>query len=279
MQKFNGVKIGVLCCIVMLFNSSCKKMVDNIQNNIETKKVVFTDAAISQMNFLSAYNIFDKASKNVTKSLIVDSAHVRRNGDTLFIDYGTSFVTCPDGHQRKGKMTAIFSDFARYDQAGTIVNITVEALCDNEYSLSGTIRNTNQGLFAGRTRYEVIANSGTTLTGPNGAMHFVAGYYVEWDRNNTPDVNDDKLYILTSSSSTGFVTNGADYTMSVATQVIMDNSCQYKLIEGRLQLTSTNFPEPSFIDFGNGTCDNQVQLIINTNGIPTTLDYTIDQLF
>ena len=88
------------------------------------------------------------------------------------------------------------------------------------------------------------------------------------------------MYLLTTSSSTGFVTNGSDYTMSVVNQLVMDNACQYKIIEGRLQLTSTAFPsEPSFIDFGDGTCDNALQLIINTNGIPTTIDYTLDQMF
>jgi len=280
MQYLKSFRALLFCALLSLFFISCEKVKDNIQNNIETKKVVFTDAAAAQLNFLSSYSIFDKAAHNVSKSLIIDSAHVRLQGDTLFIDYGTTFVTCPDGHRRKGKMTAVFSDFNQYNQAGSIVNIVIENLFDNDYSLNGTVKITNQGIFGNRIRYEIIANSGTSLTGPNGVIHFVAGYYTEWDRNNTPAIEDDKLFILTTSSSTGYVSNGADYTMSVVTQVLLDYACQYKIIEGRLQLTSTAFPsDPSFIDFGNGACDNAIQLIITTNGITTTIDYTIDQLF
>lgn len=280
MRNFKGIKISMLCCIVMLFITSCEKTKDNIQKSIEVKKVVFTDAAIAEMNFLSAYGIFDKAANNVSKSFIIDSAHVWLQGDTLFIDYGTGYVNCPDGHRRKGKMTAVFSDFTHYDQAGTIVNIDIENLYDNDYCLNGTVLATNQGVFNNRIRYEIIANQGTSLIGPNGTINFVAVYYIEWDRNNTPAIDDDKMYILTTSSSTGLVTNGSDFTMSVENQMVLDYACPYKIIEGRLKLASTRFPEePSFIDFGSGACDDKLQLILNTNGITTTIDYTIDQLF
>jgi len=280
MQNFKGIKISIFCFIGMLFITSCEKTKDNIQKSIELKKVVFTDAAIAEMNFLSAYSIFDKATNNVSKSLIIDSAHVLLRGDTLFIDYGTSYVNCPDGHRRKGKITAIFSDFTHYNQEGTFVNIDIENLYDNDYCLDGIVLATNQGVFSNRIRYEIIANQGTSLVGPNGTINFVAVYYIEWDRNSTPAIDDDKMYILTASSSTGFVTNGSDFTMSVENQMILDYACPYKIIEGRLKHASTRFPEePSFIDFGSGVCDNKLQLILNTNGITTTIDYTIDQLF
>jgi len=278
MKNLKFIKNLTICVIVVLFLNSCEKVKDDIQNSLETKKVVFIDAATSEMNFLFSYSIFDKAVNNVSKSLIIDSAHIRRQGDTLFIDYGTSFVTCPDGHRRKGKMTAVFSDFINFDQAGATANIVIDNLYDNDYCLNGTVNINNLGVANNRIKYNIIANPGTSLVTPVGTISFVVLYNLEWDRG-TSSIDDDILYVLTSSTSTGVASNGVDFTMSIDNQVVLDNACQFKVTGGKLRLTSTQFPaDPSFIDFGNG-CDNALQLIINTNGITTTLDYTIDQLF
>ncbi len=270
--------INTFFVIVILFTAfgttSCKK------RKLNKSTVTSQDNAIAEMVFNDAFKVTEDAMKEngleksglALSSIYNACATVSLTpplGDTTFpktltIDFGT--VNCADayGIERRGKVIATTTGY--YRDAGTIITITTENYYVNDYKVEGIKTVTNNGLNSDNQTYFTIVISDAVITYPNGD---VASY--ESNRIRTWVIGEatqgllgilDDEYDITGTAS-GINREGRSYTMTVTSALRVAVLCRW-VKQGAIEIQ----PEDLYVrtvDFGNGTCDNDASVTINSN--------------
>lgn len=281
MKKIN--LLGHVILFLLLFTFvSCEKFIDKTKTELELKKIIFTEAFNVQAKFIGIYQTLDKIMVNEAKSsnIIIDSADVIFRNDSIIIDYGTEYVTCPDGNRRKGMIIGYNTNHLPYASEDCIINFTFNNFWIDDYSVVGSMTSTNNGILGGRTIYTVLVNEGSSISKGGIETSITANYNIGWDRNIDPNSSDDIFYLSITSSGSGTASNGYTYTMSVTEEVIIDNACEFKITKGILRMIATAYPDDvTNISFGDGTCDDAFTISITVNGLTNNLNYSLSNYF
>lgn len=185
--------------------------------------------------------------------------------DTLTIDFGTDGVFC-HGKIRKGKITAIRTDY--FLNEGSTTNITFEDYYVNDNQVEGSKTVSNDGLNADGNNVFSI-NKEVTVTRTNGNIITVSSSRTRtWvTGSDTPfDKSDDQYEV--DGTSNGSHSNGGTFSAITTTPILLDFACwdsgSCARVAGVLEITRPN-GNVRTVDYGDGSCDCSRTITVNGN--------------
>lgn len=262
-----------LIAAIMLFAAtaflftSCKR--ENLDDNMRSAE----DNALVEVNFSDAQSIADEAAAgNMSsyKSENVDgilSTCATITHDTLSdprvltIDFGDLNCTCNDGRQRRGKIIVTYT--GQYREPGHIHTITFDNYFVNDNQVLGTKTVINNGYNNdGNLYYSIEVDGSIIRANDEGTITFVSSREREWiEGESTPERVDD-VYLVTGTAS-GTNSEGGSFTATITSALRRTVAC-HQFVSGTAEVTPANRPT-RYIDFGDGSCDNQATVTVNGN--------------
>lgn len=171
---------------------------------------------------------------------------------TMTIDFGTTCLK--DGITRKGKI--IISKNGKFNATGTVTTVTLENYEVNGFKVEGTLTRTVKGFtgtwLSGTWEYDVKVENGK-VTGTNNA-------FFTWESERTVSVSLPSFEVSTSGNAEGNDLFGNPYQVAITTPLVIKRDCDH-IVSGVLEVTPTG-AEKRVINYGNGTCDNNVIITI-----------------
>lgn len=262
-KHFLQISIASFSIFLILF-SSCKKETPDT----ETQSSV--DNAICENEFNSRIQLVNFIAMNSYKIKSIQAGGLLITTDTInriiTIDYGVDGITDTidgDGRLRKGVIKATFDSLWHKPNA----KATVELI---GYSVSNNGGASYIGYSANSITIKRIdsISYNYVITGGNCAG---TNYSLGWETNrnviqtegftSTANVNDDSY--SSTGTSTGVDRNGKSYKVSITSPVVKRTGCAW-MESGKLDLIPEGISTRT-IDYGSGTCDNKVSLLINGN--------------
>jgi hypothetical protein len=247
--------------------TSCKR--ETLNDSIRSAE----DNALAEVNFSDAQSIADEAAAgNMSsyKSENVDgilSTCATITHDTLSdprvltIDFGDVNCTCNDGRQRRGIIIVTYT--GPYREPGHVHTITFDNYFVNDNQVLGTKTVTNNGNNNdGNLYYSIEVDGSIIRANDEGTITFVSSREREWiEGESTPERVDD-VYLVTGTAS-GTNSEGGSFTATITSALRRTVAC-HQFVSGTAEVTPANRPT-RYIDFGDGSCDNQATVTVNGN--------------
>jgi hypothetical protein len=188
----------------------------------------------------------------------------------ITIDFGPVNCLCADGRYRRGKIIVTYQ--GHYADSGSTHTISFDGYHINNNAITGYKTVTNMGHNNnGYLYFKVIADD--TLTFASGAVRtWGCNRTRTWIAGDSTITRQDDVYEV-SGTSTLSKPNGNSFTANITTPLLIARNCQW-IKAGVVQIVPaiTNANQYTrIINYGNGTCDNQATLTVNTQSIPITL--------
>jgi len=184
----------------------------------------------------------------------------------ISIDFGEENCLCNDGRYRRGKIMVSFTGL--YREPGTIITHTLENYFVDDDGITGNMVVTNTGLNNDdNMQYEVHiigevqkASDGRTIT-------YTSDRLREWiEGSETFQILDDVYLISGTASGTS---SGSDLNTSLASSWEMETASPLRVAlnckwisAGTLLVKVPGWDEAT-IDYGDGNCDNEINVIYN----------------
>jgi len=250
-----------------IFLGSCKK--ENLENNMRSAE----DNALAEVTFSDVNSIADEAATGSLTSYKTDVSDGILSGcatithDTvsdphvLTIDFGVSNCLCNDGRYRRGKIIVTYS--GHYRDPGHVHTITFDNYFVNDNQVMGIKTVTNNGYNNNGNLYFSIEVDGSIIRANNGGtIEFVSSRMREWiEGESTPQWHDD-VYLVTGTAS-GNNSEGNSFTAEITSALRRTVAC-HQFVSGTLEVVPSGSPT-RYIDFGDGSCDNEATVTVNGN--------------
>lgn len=194
----------------------------------------------------------------------------------IVVDFGNTGCTGPDGHTRRGKIITDYTD--RLINPGAMATTSFENFYVDSVHIEGTHKITNTSVAPDNLRRYKIEVIDGKLTKPS-------GNYIEWSSTRTvkqieglatPTPRDD-VYKIYDGTATGKVKRGnliVRWQSTIMEPLIRRVTCRW-IVKGIIKTVRANLPANtpwvSFLNFGNGNCDNQAVLTVNGHSFQITL--------
>ncbi|MDF2448269.1 MAG: hypothetical protein K0R26_773 [Bacteroidota bacterium] len=281
-MKKNRFLIGLLFSFILgAFLFSCKKK-EKEEKDTDTGGAADQSLATSIANDMT--NISDEAAKTYSissfktqdtkgllaascASLTVDTILAAK---TITVNFGVSNCVCNDGRTRRGSLIIAFT--GKYRDSLTEISVTPVSYYVNDNQVTGTKTIVNKGHNTSHHLvYEINANLQIVKANNGGTISWQSVRQREWiSGENTQQWNDD-IYSITGSAS-GTTSNGNSFNSIISSPLIrkMSFGCRRHFTQGVLEHTPGG-KATRYIDFGNGTCDDQATVTINGNTYIITL--------
>ncbi|RED97484.1 hypothetical protein [Marinoscillum furvescens] len=206
-------------------------------------------------------NFFTSGGRVLNKR-IIDCATVERDtvNKTITIDFGDG-CEGPHGRVRKGKVLIEYNERRRVPGAYRIVTFDEFFIDSVQVEGTRTLTNTTNAEEADTYAFEVKLEGGK-LTYPDGTTYTRTAtktrtIYVGGTR--------DEHYTSVSGSASGVQRNGESYSMEVLDPIIFKRGCRagrvFIPVSGQKEIISGE--QTILVDYGDGTCDNLVDITIN----------------
>jgi hypothetical protein len=290
-QQFLTRLFACVCLAAMVTFAACKKET-SASNSTDEKEF----AVLSAGSNTEASTVFDDVFNNVLgvnaevayggigvfgRIITVDSLVnpcftvriTRLNAPSSFpvkveVDFGTGCIG-NDGTMRKGKITIIYS--GRLALAGSTAETSFDTYYVNNIRVEGShhIENisTPQQLV-----FKVTVKDGK-LTKANSNYSLWNSIYTisQIEGSTTPYWAKDDVFSITGDSNGTLKTDSTFlvWATRIEEPLIKKFSCRW-IVKGRLAILKTN-TVAAIIDFGDGSCNNKANLIINTLSLEITL--------
>ena len=258
--------------IISLMFNSCKKETPDT----ETQSSVDNSICEGEFNnFLSVINGYArnqqglKGNRTVGPSVTVsDTTHFPV---TMTIDYGTTgIIDTIDNKVRKGQIVASFSN--KWHISGTTATVKLVNYFVANTSGGNFVQYNADSIMIKRTDSIVFTNAII-----NGTVVSPAGWSLKWASTRTMTQTGgystitfgDDVFSATGNS-TGTDRNGKTYTVTLKNPIVKRSSCAW-IESGSLDLTPDGLSVRT-VDYGTGTCDNKVTLVINGNTFTFSLN-------
>jgi hypothetical protein len=279
-MKTSKVIFSILTLSAILFSQSgCKKDSDNSGNPPADSKTSVTDNALAENLYNNVKDWSDQAmAGSMLKSTLTDTVFqgtcVLATLDTvastwvLTIDFGSSNCKCADSMYRRGKIICTFT--GSYWALGTVITFTFDNYFVNDNQVLGTKIVTNKGLNSSNNLWWEIKEDGSIIKANNGGtITWISTRQLEWtEGRNTLWVWWDDVYQVTGEAH-GVNSSGDDYQYNITTPLKKKLNCQW-IVSGVMTLQVTGLPLIT-MDYGDGTCNNIADVIINGQTYQITL--------
>lgn len=281
-MKTKHINLGIITIIIACVGifSSCKKK-DVEEKDSDTTSAVDQSLASSTVNDMT--NISDEAGRNnsVTSFRTEESSAILSNCATLTFDtmaaaktitvnFGATNCLGNDGRMRRGVLIISFT--GRYRDSLTLITVTPQGYFVNDNQVTGTKTITNKGHNpAHHLVYEINANIQIIKANGGGTITWQSLRQREWTAGEGTLTWQDDMYSITGSAS-GTTAGGGTFQSNITNPLIrnMTNGCRRYFTAGTIAHTPGG-KATRYIDYGNGTCDNQATVTINDNTYPITL--------
>lgn len=261
--------------------SSCKKK-DVEEKDNDTASASDQSLASSTVNDMTS--ISDEAGRNYNVSsfktadanglLAASCATVTCDtlaaAKTLTVNFGTANCLCNDGRYRRGALIISFT--GKYRDSLTVITVTPQSYYVNDNGVTGSKTITNKGHnSANHLVYEINANIQITKANSGGTISWQSARQREWLAGESTLAWSDDIYSITGNAS-GTTANNNSFNAVITTPLIrnMAFACRRHFVSGVLEHTPGG-KATRFIDFGNGTCDDQATVTINGHVYTITL--------
>lgn len=269
----------VLVACSLLLMVACNKNDDNPTNTQATSTKSAQDNALAENTYNNVKDWADQAMANVSlKSTLTDTVWmgtcVLATLDTtsaawiLTIDFGSSNCQCTDGKYRRGKIFATFT--GSYWLPGTVITYTFENYFVDDNQVLGIKTVTNKGFNNSSQLWWEITEDGSIIKANNGGtITWISTRQLTWVEGiGTLYQWWDDVYQLTGEAH-GVNSSGSDYVYTITTPLSRKLNCQW-VSSGVLTLQVTGLPLIT-MDYGDGTCNNNANIIVNGQTYPITL--------
>ena len=193
---------------------------------------------------------------------------------TRTITFATGGCTMPNGNVLEG--TIIVSGSLNFDTPSYVINYQFVNFHHNNILIEGnrTVTRTFSSSALLATNHPIhVMDINMTVTFPNGDVYTRVGTRKrECVDGFTSPINwHDNVYLITGSVTTT-KTNGVVHTNTVteASPLRIELSCQYRIVSGTLTITRPN--HTAVLDYGTGDCDNNATISID-GGTPTAFTF------
>lgn len=256
--------LTALAAGVSTFNS-CKKP------EVDTETVSTTDNALCESEFsrvfpeVNAIAIDHEGvqrlypSNNLQSTCPVDSIDPADTLDgfpvTLYLNYGSTGCTGPDGKVRKGTIKATF--FNSWDNPTDTVQIDLVNYFVNGIHYEGSVRivKTPGSYSQTVTNGKCTKSDWTILWAGTRTLTWVAG------QSTITDPSDDVFEMTGDANGTN--REGKTFTVNVTSPLVRSRACAW-ITKGTMEITPEG-KDTRIVDYGNGACDNKATLSINGN--------------
>lgn len=194
---------------------------------------------------------------------------------TITIDFGTTGCLGKDGRLRKGKIISTFTD--RLRTQGAVINTSYEnygvarrgssdfVMFDNS-STKKTTTTSAPAIIEDNAVLGITREVNMKVTLPAGNVFSYTGTrQMEWNLGQLQNRWDNVYITKAGSNQSGVDRKGRNYTMTVNTDVVRKAECAfigiYKPVSGQLTISHDN--KTKVVNFGDGACDNTVDVTIN----------------
>jgi hypothetical protein len=192
------------------------------------------------------------------------------------MNFGTTGCLCIDGRRRKGKITSVFTD--RIKTEGAVINTSYEnygvtrrgssdfIMFDNS-STKKTTTTSAPELIIDNSILGISREVNMKLVLPEGSNFSYSGIReMVWNLGQLANRWDNVYITKAGSTQSGVDRKGRNYTMIVDTDVVRKAECAYnfgiyKPVSG--QITIQHDTKTKGVYFGDGACDNSVDVTIN----------------
>lgn len=275
MKTINIKNVALLCALLLLSMASCKKETSQPETPTPSFQSEADNAELDRENS----NIFSyvsstgdtsseirDASSPLTACATISVSPQTGWPRTLTIDFGTvNNNSCGDGRYRRGKIFALFTSPWIFHMPGDSITVWSQDYYVNNIKHEGT-------------RYIIIQDSITIrVVAVNVRATWPDNSYATWNCNrtrtfvsgwNTPYVYLDDVY---EHAGSAYGTNRLGQSYTLATRVgfplVQKMNCNW-IVQGILDFTLQSLSTRT-INYGNGNCDNQAVVTINS------VDYNI----
>ncbi len=273
----------IVVVVLTFLVSSCKKDKNNDPEEKDKDTSSASDQSLASTTVNDMTSIADEAGRNYSVSsfktmdsngllssscatVTVDSSAAPAR--TITVNFGTTNCYCNDGRYRRGVLN--FSFTGKYRDSLTIITVTPQNYFVNDNQVTGTKTIKNLGLNASsHLVYEINANIQILKASNGGTVSWQSIRQREWMAGESTLTWSDDMYSITGNA-TGVTSNGNSFTSTITTPLIrnMAAGCRKHFVSGVMEHTP-NGKATRYIDYGNGTCDDQATVTIN--GISYTI--------
>ena len=202
-------------------------------------------AALSSRG-IAVNNLADTTSLFGCDTLIVDTT---TNPMTITIQFNGMCIY--NGNEYIGEINATFS--GKYDNLGTVVNISFNNYYYNSYPVNGNISCNFQGTINGNPTYGVNSSNFSIENSKNRTLTFSGGQTLEVTSGETTATFNDDTYSIRGSAS-GRAFEGNDFTVLIDTDLTLNGNCNW--VNSGIATVSPENKQPRILDFGS-SCDNK----------------------
>lgn len=181
------------------------------------------------------------------------------NPKQIIIDFGTINCLCADGRYRRGKIIVDYT--GHYRDSGSVHHIHFDNYFVNDNQLLGTKTVSNMGKNTNNQSYFNIDINGQLIKASTTDTIFWQSTRVRtWIAGESTPARLDDVY---SISGNGTMTNSnGSRTATIIAPLIKALACKW-IQEGTVEISPSGKPT-RILDFGNGTCDNQATVTVNS---------------
>jgi hypothetical protein len=259
--------LSILISVALIVFFSCKKEEEADMDT--TSALDYTKAEQAGSATFSTVNHYGINQEQI-KSLNADTVTITIENVTssawpkkLTLDFGPG-ILCLDGFVRKGKLFAVFSNHWHPDSvvAGTNVNVTFEDYYVENVKREGAFIITYDGKPNGGAQYTIEAKDAKLIYSNGDEIFWNSTRTTVWTAGfeTLGDETDDQFE--TTGEAEGIDKLGRSYSASITTPLFTDNTCEYKVTKGVIEITPSEKATRK-VDYGDGTCDNEATLSVN----------------
>ena len=245
--------------------NGCKR--ENLDDNMNAAE----DQALTEVTVSDVQSIADEAATGSMTSYKTGSSDgilsmcATITHDTLSdprvltIDFGTVNCLCNDGRNRRGKIIVTYT--GHYRDPGHVHTFSFDNYFVNDNQLLGSKTVTNNGYNTDNNLTFSIEVDGSIIRANGaGTITFTSSRIREWIEGESTQQWSDDVYLVTGTAS-GTNSEGGSFTAQTTTALRRSVAC-HQFVSGAAEVTPANRPV-RYIDFGDGTCDNEATVTVN----------------
>ena len=261
--------------------SSCKKkeVEEKDKDTSSASDQSLASATVNDMTSISdeagkTYSVSSFKTENTEGLLSASCATITLDtlaaAKTITVNFGATNCICSDGRFRRGSLIISFT--GKYRDSLTLITVSPQNYFVNDNQVTGykTIRNKGHN-SANHLVYEVNANIQIIKANGAGTILWQSVRQREWINGESSPTWSDDIYSITGNAS-GTSANGNSFTSTITSPLIrnMAIGCRRHFTQGVLE-HSPSGKAIRYINFGNGSCDDQAVVTINGTSYNITL--------
>lgn len=281
------IKLSIFALSVLFALNSCKKTAKTVDKDVS----VATDNSLGDAIYNDVQNISDQAAKgqltfymsisgldekeevkNLEANAKISCATITHdsisNPKTLTIDFGNTNCLCNDGKYRKGQINVSYN--GKYRDPGSVHSISFTNYFVNDNQVLGSKTVTNNGVNGnGNLTFSIVVDGTIKKANNGGSIIWKSNRTREWLSGSNTSTWYDDVYSITGNGS-GMSAKGVSYTTKITTPLRRALNCHW-FDSGVIEVNPANLPV-RVIDYGSGSCDNNVNVTINGVTYPITIN-------